>query len=106
MAGSTIGVPMSPGYGGYQAATPPPFFTTTTYATTGYHTTKAAEYYTTTYDAPNYYIEALKYNSAPSCLNKEAEYYTTKAPEYYTTKAPEYYTTKYAVPAFYTEVSN
>jgi hypothetical protein len=50
MAGSTIGVPMSPGYGGYQAATPPPSYTTTTYATTGYHTTKAAEYYTTTYD--------------------------------------------------------
>jgi hypothetical protein len=48
----------------------------------------------------------LKYNSAPSCLNKEAEYYSTKAAEYYSTKAAEYYTTMYAFSAFYTEVSN
>ncbi|EFX86157.1 hypothetical protein DAPPUDRAFT_97988 [Daphnia pulex] len=36
--GSTTGVPMSPGYGGCQTATPPPYYTTTTYATTGSYT--------------------------------------------------------------------
>ena len=37
MAGSTTGVLMSPGYGGYQAATLPPYYTTR-YATTSYYT--------------------------------------------------------------------
>jgi hypothetical protein len=48
MAGSATGVPMSPGYGGYQTATPPPYYTATTFAKTSYNTTKAPEYYTTT----------------------------------------------------------
>jgi hypothetical protein len=46
MAGSTTGVPMSPGYGGYQTATPAPYYTTT-YVTTSYCTevtTKAPEF--------------------------------------------------------------
>jgi hypothetical protein len=53
MAGSTIGVPMSPGYGEFQTATPPPYYTSTTYALTGYYTTKVPDYYTTTFDAPS-----------------------------------------------------
>jgi hypothetical protein len=36
-AGSITGVPMSPGYGGYQSTTSPPYYTTTTFARTGYH---------------------------------------------------------------------
>jgi hypothetical protein len=82
MAGSTTGVPMSPGYGGYQTATPPPYCTTT-YATAGYYT-----------EDPKY----PKYYSAPSYYTEAPIYYTTEAPEYYTTKAPEYYTTTYAAP--------
>jgi hypothetical protein len=35
MVGSTTGVPMSRGYGGYQTATPASYHTTTSYATTG-----------------------------------------------------------------------
>ncbi len=50
VAGSTTGVPMSPGYGGCQTATPPPYYATTTYATTIYYT-KAPEYFTTWYAA-------------------------------------------------------
>jgi hypothetical protein len=55
MAGSTTGVPMFPGYGGYQTATPPPYYPKATYATTSYCTlvykyyaTKAPELCTTT----------------------------------------------------------
>jgi hypothetical protein len=95
MVRSTTGVPMFRGYGWYQTATPPSN-TTTTRATTGYYTTKAAEYYTITYDVPNYYTEASKYNSASSYTTKAAECYTTKAAECYTTKAAECYTTKAA----------
>ncbi len=65
MAGLTAGVPMSPGYGGYQTATPA-FYHTTTYAATEYYNPKALEYYTITYYVPNFYTEALKLNSAPS----------------------------------------
>jgi hypothetical protein len=65
MAGLTAGVPMSPGYGGYQTATPASYHTTT-YAATGYYNPKALEYYTITYYVPNFYTEALKLNSAPS----------------------------------------
>jgi hypothetical protein len=43
-----------------------------------------------------------KYNSAPSYITKEAEYYT-EVLKYYTIKVPEYCTTTYAAPAFYTE---
>jgi hypothetical protein len=82
MAGSTTGVPMSPGYGGYQTATPPPYYPKATYATTSYcteiskyYTTKTPEFYTTTYAAPSHSTDALKYYSAPS-------YYTTKATEH------------------------
>jgi hypothetical protein len=35
MVGTTTGVPMSRGYGGYQTATLPCYYTITTYATTG-----------------------------------------------------------------------
>jgi hypothetical protein len=55
---------MSPGYGGYQTATPASYHTT--YAATGYYTPKAVEYYTITYNVPNFYTEASKLNSAPS----------------------------------------
>ncbi|XP_046456123.1 uncharacterized protein LOC124203490 [Daphnia pulex] len=44
--GSITGVPMSPGYGGYQSTTPPPCNTTTTFAPTGYYT-EGHNYYTT-----------------------------------------------------------
>jgi hypothetical protein len=46
MAGLTVGVPMSPGYGGYQTTTPASDCTTTTYATTSYYT-EVSMYYTT-----------------------------------------------------------
>ncbi|EFX82402.1 hypothetical protein DAPPUDRAFT_302619 [Daphnia pulex] len=46
MAELTAGVPMSPGYGGYQTTTPASDCTTTTYATTSYYT-EASMYYTT-----------------------------------------------------------
>ncbi|EFX77728.1 hypothetical protein DAPPUDRAFT_105891 [Daphnia pulex] len=96
MVGSTAGVAMSPWYGGNQTATPPPPPSYTTYATTSsctevfkYNTTKGPEFYTTTYSAPIYYTDALKYYSAPS-------YYTTKATEHdyasYYTETPICYT--------------
>jgi hypothetical protein len=82
MAGSTTGVLMSPGYGGYQTTLPPPYYPKATYGTTSYcteaykyYTTKAPEFYTTTYAAPSHSTDALKYYSAPS-------YYTTKATEH------------------------
>jgi hypothetical protein len=68
IAGSTTGVPMSRGYGGYQTATSPPSYST--YATT------------------SYYTEAHKYYSDPSYLIEATKYYTIKATKYYTTKAP------------------
>jgi hypothetical protein len=43
-----------------------------------------------------------KYNSAPSYITKEAEYYT-EVLKYYTIKVPEYSTTTYAAPAYYTD---
>jgi hypothetical protein len=66
---------MSPGYGGYQTATPPSYYKTISNPTTSYYT-----------DAPNYYTEKAKYYgpkyySAPS-------YYQTKVSDY--TKVPEY----------------
>jgi hypothetical protein len=67
MAESITGVPMSPGYGGYQTATPPPYYPKATYATTSYcpevykyYTTKAPEFYTTIYAAPSHYTDVLK----------------------------------------------
>jgi hypothetical protein len=54
MAGLTTGVPMSPGYGGYQTTTPVSDCTTTTYATTSYYT-EASKYYTT--NAPDYFTK-------------------------------------------------
>jgi hypothetical protein len=81
---SISGVPMSPGYGGYQTATPPSYYQT---QTTSYYTeapnyyTEKAEYYTATYAAPVYYTDGPKYYSAPS-------YYQTEASDY--TEAPEY----------------
>jgi hypothetical protein len=65
MAGLITGVPMSPGYGGYQTETPESYHTTT-YVATGYYTPKALEYYTITNYVPNFYTEASKLNSAPS----------------------------------------
>ncbi|EFX84292.1 hypothetical protein DAPPUDRAFT_239114 [Daphnia pulex] len=124
MVGWTRGVPMSFEYGGYQTVTPASFYTTT-YATTGCYTTKVSEYYITTYDAPNFYSEASKYNYAQSYSTKAAEYYSTKAaevqfhytstcaaPSYYTeapkyyTKAAEYYTTYYASGSYYKGIPN
>jgi hypothetical protein len=82
MAGSTTGVSMSPGYGGYQTATPPPYYPRATNATTSfcteiskYYTPKAPEFCTTTYAAPSHYTDVLKYYSAPS-------YYTLKVTEH------------------------
>jgi hypothetical protein len=54
MAGLTTGVPMSPGYGGYETTTPASGCTTTTYATTSYYT-EASKYYTT--NVPDYYTK-------------------------------------------------
>jgi hypothetical protein len=54
---------------------------------------------------PELLHQNLKYNSAPSCITKEPEYYT-EVPKYYTTKAPEYFSTTYAAPAYYTEGPN
>ncbi len=56
--------------------------------------------YTTPYDAPSYYPEALKFNSAPSYINKEVKYYTVVS-KYYTAQVLECYTTTYAAPAYY-----
>ncbi|EFX87722.1 hypothetical protein DAPPUDRAFT_235345 [Daphnia pulex] len=64
IGGLTTGVPMSPGYGGYQTATPASYHTT--YAATGYYTPKTLGYYTITNYVPNFYTEASKLNSAPS----------------------------------------
>jgi hypothetical protein len=57
--------------------------TTTIYAITG-TTPPRLQGTTTSYNAPSYYTEALKYNSAPSYTTKEPEY-NTEAPNYYTT---------------------
>ncbi|EFX83985.1 hypothetical protein DAPPUDRAFT_239175 [Daphnia pulex] len=84
MVGSTTGVPMSPGYGGYQAT-----------AAKEYYTTSPPYYNTTTATPPRLKSYATNY-AAPSCI--------TKAPEYYITEAPKYYTTEYSVPAYYTAV--
>ena len=73
MVGSTTGVPMSPGYGGCQTATPRPYYTTTTYATTGSYTTKAQECSTIIHDAPSCYTESRsrilsRVTSPESCI--------------------------------------
>ncbi|EFX88378.1 LOW QUALITY PROTEIN: hypothetical protein DAPPUDRAFT_234519 [Daphnia pulex] len=130
LARSTTGVPMSPGYGGYQTTTPASDCTTTTYATTSYYTAKCPDYYTTPYALPNYLRQI------PERVEYSAEvpkYYTTKAPEYctttyhgpveikgernkqscdvrvaskyFTTKAPECYTTTDVAPSYYTKAS-
>jgi hypothetical protein len=55
MAGLTTGVPMSPGYGGYQTTTPASdLLVNNKYATTSY-CTEASKYYTT--NAPDYYTK-------------------------------------------------
>jgi hypothetical protein len=46
--------------------------------------------------------EALKFNFAPSYINKEFDYYTVVC-KYYTTQVLESYTTTYSTPAYYTE---
>ncbi|EFX88370.1 hypothetical protein DAPPUDRAFT_234547 [Daphnia pulex] len=93
MVGLTTGVPMSPGYGGYQTTTPASDCTTTTSTTTSYYT-EASKYYTTNVpdSVPSYYTEAPKYYSSPSSTTKSSEYYTTTyaVPAYYT-DAPKYY---------------
>jgi hypothetical protein len=73
MAGLTTGVPMSPGYGGYESTTLLSYYSTLTNAAPAYYTkapkyytTKASEYYTTTYASPSHYTEAPKYASASS----------------------------------------
>jgi hypothetical protein len=91
-AGSITGVPMSPGYGGYQSITPTPYYTTSTFAKNGYYT-EAHYYYTT--KAPEYYTEA---DAAPSYIIKRT---TPRLQSTKTTKSPEYYT--YVAPACCTE---
>ncbi|EFX71527.1 hypothetical protein DAPPUDRAFT_255722 [Daphnia pulex] len=106
MVGSTTGVPMSRGYGGYQTATRPSYCTTKTNATTGYYTAKAQdskkglcpEYYTAK-SAEYYTAKSAEYYTAKSAeyyTAKSAEYYTAKSAEYYTAKSAEYYTAKSA----------
>ncbi|EFX88129.1 hypothetical protein DAPPUDRAFT_234884 [Daphnia pulex] len=88
MAGSTTGVSMPSGCGGYQATTPP----------SPYNTTKS------TYATSTYYAEALKLKS---CVKDySARIYISKAADYYTTDAPKYYNTKYAAPVYYTKAPN
>ncbi|EFX80804.1 hypothetical protein DAPPUDRAFT_318265 [Daphnia pulex] len=58
MAGLTTGVPMSPGYGGYQTTTPASDCTTTTSTTTSYYT-EVSKYYS----ALSYCTEALAYHT-------------------------------------------
>jgi hypothetical protein len=52
MVGSTTGVPMSPGYGGYESTTLLSYYSTLTNAAPAYYT-KAPKYYTT--KASEYY---------------------------------------------------
>jgi hypothetical protein len=59
-------------YGGYQTATPASYYTST-YATTGCYTTNTLECHTATYDSPNFYTEASKFNYAQSYSTKAAE---------------------------------
>ncbi|XP_046445099.1 uncharacterized protein LOC124194776 [Daphnia pulex] len=82
MAGSTTGVPMSPGYSEYQTATPL-IHSEVNIRNICYYT--EAPKYTTELSAPAYFTDPFKYDSAPS-------YYQTEAPVYYT-KVTEYYTT-------------
>ncbi len=98
MAGLTNGLPMSPGYGGYQTTTLPSYYTNNIRNNRLLHH-QGSRVYTRTCDAPSYYTDA------PNYITKEPEYYT-EAPKYYTIKAPEYYTTTYAAPAYYTEAPN
>jgi hypothetical protein len=90
MAGSTTGVPMSPGQGGYQTATPPPYYTTT-YATTSYYTEVAQ--LGLQFKPPRIQIITPQLVLLPELHYQSAEYYT-EAPEYYTTEAPTETTTK------------
>ncbi|EFX86399.1 hypothetical protein DAPPUDRAFT_236791 [Daphnia pulex] len=120
--GSTTGVPMSPGYGGCQTATPPPYYTTTTYATTGsytpLHDNQSSEHLRhgnncSALSVTNFLRHRIvgsqpwllhripKYNSAPSYITREPYYYT-EVPKYYITEAPEYFTYMYATPDYYT----
>jgi hypothetical protein len=97
------GVPMSPGYGGYQTATPPNYTTTTlttSYYTEApkYYTTKPPEYDTITYASPSYNTDAPNYYSASSYTTKAAER-TTYAALFYYTETPKYY----CVPSYHTE---
>jgi hypothetical protein len=94
----------SPGYGGYQTATPPPYYTTT-YATTSYYTENAqlglqlhhqGSRCTTTYAAPSYYTAAPKYFSSPIYTTK-AHVHTSEARKYYTNQGTWDYTFTYAV---------
>jgi hypothetical protein len=110
MAGSTTGVPMSPGYGGCQTATPPPYYTTLKHGTAVYYS-EDPEY--PKFHSVHIYIEGpiisqpKRLGTTPprhryTTLDASAAYYT-EAPQYYCTKGPEYPT--YAAPAYYTEAS-
>ncbi|EFX80709.1 hypothetical protein DAPPUDRAFT_243427 [Daphnia pulex] len=81
MVVSNTGVPMSPGYGGYQTATLPSSYETTSNATTIYYTeapnyyTEKSECYTATYAAQVYYIDGNKYyTEAPKYFTKAIEH--------------------------------
>jgi hypothetical protein len=70
MAGSTTGVPISPGYGGHQQQyTQQPDTTLSPKC----YTTMAPEYYKVTYAipviGPSYYAESPKYFSSPNFTN-------------------------------------
>ncbi len=99
--GSTTGVPMSPGYGGCQTATPLPCYTTT-YATTGSYTTKAQECYTAIHDASSCYTESRSI-TLPRVTSPKSRITITEVPKYYITEAADYYTYRHATPDYYTE---
>ncbi|EFX89998.1 hypothetical protein DAPPUDRAFT_232278 [Daphnia pulex] len=82
MAGFTMSVPMSPGYGGFQNTRLLPYYlTTSTYASPTYYT-DACKYYTS--KAPRVLHEYLRSSELlngsitllPSYINKTSEYYT------------------------------
>ncbi|EFX63832.1 hypothetical protein DAPPUDRAFT_267619 [Daphnia pulex] len=121
MAGSTTGVPMSPGYGGYQTATPASNYTTTsTYATTSYYK-EALKLQIIT---PNLCYPALLHRIPevffPELHYQSVEYYTirppsttllpatTSRPQLVTSQTVEHYTAHEYAPSYITttEVAN
>jgi hypothetical protein len=126
MAGSTTGVPMSPGYGGYQATAAQEYYTTSSpyYTITSIYVTPAARTpRPSSTTSPRMQSITRKLTMLPATTLKPRSNYTTTcatpescndAPKYYsapsfytkapycnnTTEAPEYYTTE--APEYYT----